>query len=353
MLLDGAPNFQEHILFGGAAVTCPSSHFRQLAGGLIVALSCVALAFASKATPRTIRVVVAANGTGDFRTVQQAIDHAPDERNGRLIIAIRPGVYRGRVRIPETRPRVTMLGLGKNPQDTVITYNMSAAAAGGTFFSSTVDVQSEGFEASNLTIENSYGPGSQAVALSIQSDRAILRRCRLIGWQDTLYAESGRQYYDRCFIKGAVDFIFGDARAVFDRCVIESAGRGYVTAEGRTSPQGSGGYVFYHSRLVGAAGVDHVFLGRPWRPYARVVYVDCWMGSQILPVGWDNWRNPANEKTAWFAEYHSTGPGAHPSERVPWARKLTAAEAARFAPRNFLSGTDGWNPASAEKSIAR
>lgn len=334
-------------------MTSPAIRFRRLAGGLAIGLGYVATLFALQASPRTVRVVVAANGTGNFRTIQQAIDHAPDEKNGRLIIAIRPGVYRERVRIPETRRRVTLLGMGKNPQDTVITYNMSAAAAGGTFFSSTVDVQGEGFEASNLTIENSYGPGSQAVALSLQSDRAVLRRCRLIGWQDTLYAESGRQYYDRCFIQGAVDFIFGDARAVFNRCVVESAGRGYVTAESRTNPQGAGGYVLYHSRLIGAAGVDHVYLGRPWRAYARVIYVDCWIGSQIVPAGWDNWHNAANEKTAWFAEYHSAGPGASTSDRVAWAHKLTGAEAAKFAPRIFLAGTDGWNPVLEEKSMAR
>ncbi len=307
---------------------------------------------ASRPVRHTIRVVVAANGSGDFRTVQEAIDHAPAEGRGRLIIAIQPGVYRERVKIPESRPRVTLEGLGKNPSDTAITYAMSAKAAGGTFFSSTVDVEGAGFEASNLTIENSYGPGSQAVALAVQSDRAVLRNCRLIGWQDTLYAESGRQYYDRCFIRGAVDFIFGDAMAVFDHCAIESAGRGYVTAEGRAAANGPGGYVFYHSRLTAATGVNHVYLGRPWREYARVIYLDCWMGGQILPVGWENWHGTDYDKTAWFAEYHSMGPGAHPGGRVPWAKKLTKAEAARFLPRAFLAGNDGWNPLAVRTGLA-
>lgn len=321
-----------------------------LAGGLTGVATRVA---ALRATTPGVRVVVAADGSGDYRTIQQAVDHAPAEGGSRLVIAIRPGVYRERVRIPEERTRVALVGLGRNPQDVMIAYNMSAAAAGGTFFSSTVDAQGADFEASNLTIENSYGPGSQAVALAVQSDRAVLRRCRLIGWQDTLYAESGRQYYDRCFIAGAVDFIFGDARAVFDHCTIESAGRGYVTAEGRAAPNGPGGYVFYRSRLTAAPGVDRVYLGRPWRPYARVIFFDCWMGGQILREGWDNWHGTDYDKTAWFAEYGSRGPGADPAQRVTWARKLTSAETARFLPQAFLAGKDGWNPAARAGSRPR
>ncbi|MHB8525271.1 MAG: pectinesterase family protein [Candidatus Acidiferrales bacterium] len=287
---------------------------------------------------------MAPDGSGDFRTIQQAIDHAPPEGTGRLIISIRPGTYRERLTIPQDRPRVTLVGLGKDPRATVITYSMSAAAAGGTFFSSTVEVEGSNFEASNLTFENSYGPGSQAVALSIHSDRVILKRCRLIGWQDTLYAASGRQYYDHCYIEGAVDFIFGNARAVFHHCEIHTAGTGYIAAESRTIANGRGGFVFDHCRITAGGPGTKSYLGRPWRPYARIAYIDCWMGSQIRPSGWDNWRNPANEKTAWFAEYHSTGPGGNPSKRVPWARQLTAAQAAAFQPQTFLSGKDGWNP---------
>lgn len=302
------------------------------------------LAAAPNTQPRTIRVVVAADGSGDFKTVQQAVDHAPPEGAGRLIIAIRPGIYRERVSIPKDRPRVTLLGLSKDPASTVITYGMSAAAAGGTFFSSTVSVEGTAFRASNVTFENSYGIGSQAVALSIHSDRAVFRNCRFTGWQDTLYAASGRQYYQHCFIQGAVDFIFGNATAVFDHCEIESAGQGYVTAQSRTTPDGSTGYVFYHCKLTGRHTGHGVYLGRPWRPYARVVYVDCWMGRQIRPTGWNNWRSAANEKTAWFAEFGSTGPGAKPAERARWAHSLTSRQAKSFQPSTFLRGSDGWNP---------
>jgi pectinesterase len=311
----------------------------------------IALGFSAQTTSRTsavkpapvvIRVVVAADGSGDFKTIQMAVDHAPPSDSQRLIIEIHPGVYRERVSIPQDRPRVTLLG--KDASSTVITYNMSAASAGGTFFSSTVNVQGAEFEAENITFENSYGVGSQAVALSIHSDRAVFHNCRFTAWQDTLYAALGRQYYRDCFIEGHVDFVFGNAAAVFDHCEIHSRGAGYITAESRTTPGGPGGYVFYQCRLTGENTGKGVYLGRPWRPYSRVVYLECWMGEHIRPEGWDNWGKVENEKTAWYAEYGSTGPGARSGDRVPWARQLSAAQVDAFLPRVFLRGNDDWDP---------
>jgi pectinesterase len=272
------------------------------------------------------------------------VDHAPLEGDGRLEIAIRPGVYHERVKIPQDRPRVSLIGLGDNPSAVVISYSMSAAAAGGTFFSAVVEVQSEGFEASNLTIENTFGPGSQAVALEVYSDRAIVHDVRLLGWQDTLYAAAGRQYYSKCYIEGAVDFIFGNAQAVFDHSEIRSAGDGYIAAVSRTTPESPTGFVFNECKLTQGKVDKGVYLGRPWRPYARVVYLNCWMDKHILPQGWNNWSDAANEKTAWFGEYHSTGPGANPGQRVAWAHELSAREAAAFQTEKFLAGADGWNP---------
>jgi len=291
-----------------------------------------------------VRVVVAADGTGDFPTIQRAVDHAPPSGTGRLILEIRPGTYRERVSVPQDRPRVTFLG--KDASSTVISGSMSAATAGGTFFSSTVNVQGAEFEAENITFENSYGVGSQAVALHIYSDRAVFRRCRFSGWQDTLYAALGRQYYVDCFIEGHVDFIFGNASAVFDRCEIHSRGDGYIAAESRTTADGSGGFVFYQCKLTGENTVHNVYLGRPWRPYSRVVYIDCWMGGHIRPEGWNNWDDVENEKTSWFAEFGSSGPGAHPGERAAWAWPLSAAGVAAFRPEKFLRGNDHWNPAN-------
>jgi pectinesterase len=300
-----------------------------------------------------VRVVVSADGTAEFPTIQRAVDHAPLEGNGRLEILIRPGVYHERVKIPQDRPRVSLIGLGDDPSAVTITYSMSALAAGGTFFSSVVEVQSEGFEAANLTIQNSFGPGSQAVALMVYSDRAIVHDVRLLGWQDTLYAAAGRQYYSKCYIEGAVDFIFGDAQAVFENSEIRSVGDGFIAAESRKTPDGPQGFVFNKCKLTqgpaqGAtpAKIEKgVFLGRPWRPYSRVVYLDCWMDTHIRPVGWDNWSDAANEKTAWFGEYHSTGPGANTTARAGWAHQLTEKEAAAFQTQKYLAEADKWNPA--------
>jgi len=299
------------------------------------------------AAPAPIRVVVAQDGSGDFPTIQRAVDHALDSApadRGRLIIEIRPGTYKERVIVPPDLPRVTFLG--KDAKTTVITAGMSAKEAGGTFLTATVTVYGAAFEAENITFENTFGPGSQAVAATVYSDRAVFRDCRFLGWQDTLYAASGRQYYVNSYIAGAVDFIFGNAAAVFDHCEIHSSGLGYVTAESRTLAEGKQGFAFYHCRLTGEPNLSGIYLGRPWRAYSRVVFVDCWLGSHIDPRGWNNWDKAENEKTAWYGEFGSEGPGANDGARVPWAKRLTAAEADQFRPEVFLRGTDGWNPAA-------
>jgi pectinesterase len=286
-----------------------------------------------------VHVVVSQDGKGDFKTIQMAIDHAPLYGEDRLVIEIRPGIYHERVMVPQDRPRVTFLG--QDAATTVITYSMSATAAGGTFFSSVVHIEANEFQAENITFENSYGVGSQAVAISVQSDKAEFRKCRFLGWQDTVYANRGRQYYKDCYIAGHVDFIFGNATAVFDRCEIHSLGAGYVTAQSRLTADGATGYVFYNCNLTGENTGKGVFLGRPWRPYSRVVFIDCAMGAHIRPEGWDNWRSAENEKTAFYGEYGSKGPGAEVTKRAPWAHALTAEQAKSYAPSAFLQG---WKP---------
>lgn len=294
---------------------------------------------------KTIEVVVAQDGSGDFKTVQYAIDHAPvPGPDQRLIVHIRPGVYRERVVVPRDRARVTLLG--EDAQTTVITYRMGGVDSGGTFLSATVRVTADDFQAENLTIENTFGVGSQAVALHLESDRAVVRHCRLLGWQDTLYATSGRQYYRDCYIEGHVDFLFGNAAAYFEQCEIHSLGRGYLTAHSRTQVDGATGFVFDHCRLTAKDPAQTVYLGRPWRPYARVLFLHCWMDRHIAPAGWDPWGSPMNEYTAVFGEFDSTGPGAQMQQRVPWARTVTAAEAAAFAADRFLAGADHWAPGS-------
>ena len=183
--------------------------------------------------------------------------------------------------------------------------------------------------------------------MHVEGDRAIVKNCRLLGNQDTLYAatENSRQYYTDCFIQGTTDFIFGEATAVFDHCIIKNLSNSYISAPSTTSRQ-QFGYVFLDCKLIADTGAQKVHLGRPWRPNAKVVYIRTEMGAQIVPAGWDNWKNPDNEKTAFFAEYKSTGPGANPSGRVAWSHQLTDAEAKDYTIKNILSGKDGWDPLS-------
>lgn len=301
----------------------------------------------ARAAVEPIHVVVAQDGSGDFPTIQNAVDHVMDRVltpfSGRVILDIRPGVYHERVRVPADRPRITFRG--QDAATTVIRFSVGAKDVGGTFFSAVVDINAPEFEADNITFENDYGVGTQAVAISVHSDRAVFRHCRFLGMQDTLYAASGRQYYADCYIAGSVDFIFGDAPAVFERSEIRSRANGYIAAVSRTMPASPSGFVFDHCRLTADPGVAGVALARPWRLYARVVYLNCWLGQQIRAAGWDNWNKPDAEKDSFFAEFGSEGPGANAAGRVPWARALTASEAARFRADVFLEGADGWKAA--------
>jgi pectinesterase len=317
-------------------------------GNFRVWLLAALIAAPLRAAVAPIHVVVAQDGSGDFPTVQNAVDHVMDRVlapfDGRVIIELRPGVYHERVRVPADRPRITLRG--SDAATTRISFSVGAKDVGGTFFSAAVDINAPEFEAENITFENTYGVGTQAVAVSVHSDRAVFRHCRFLGMQDTLYAASGRQYYEDCYIAGHVDFIFGNAQAVFERCEIRSKGPGYLAAVSRTMPGGPEGFVFDHCRLTADEGVSGVYLGRPWRLYARVVFLNCWMGSHIRPEGWNNWNKPEAEKDAYFAEYGSEGPGGAANGRVKWAHELTEAEAKRFRAGEFLQGADGWRPAA-------
>ena len=279
------------------------------------------------------QIVVAADGSGDFKTVQQAVDHVPDNNNQPVVIRIKRGVYQEQVRV--TKRYLTFRG--EDPANTVLTHRLSAQQAGNTRLAFSTLINADDFHAENLTFENSFGVGSQAVALFVDADRASFKNCRFLGWQDTLFVNGSRHYFKDCYIEGHVDFIFGTASAVFENCTIHSKGQGYVTAHYRTSNEEDTGFVFVRCRLTGSNTGSGVYLGRPWRPYARVVFIDCWLGDHIRAEGWDNWRDPAREKTAWFAEYKSKGPGANPSACVAWSRQLTDREAAEFSRERFFS----------------
>ena len=301
-----------------------------------------AMTFEPVGDDRSDRLVVAADGSGDCTSVQQAIERVPEYNTHRFIIKIKPGVYKEQIKISQTKPFITFQG--EDALRTRLTFNLSALTSGDTRLSYSAYIGGSDFRAENITFENSYGTGSQAVAVYVNTDRVVFRNCRFLGWQDTLFANAGRQYYQNCYIEGHVDFIFGSATAVFENCTIHSKGQGYITAQWRLSDAETNGFVLLNCRLTGQDTGKGVYLGRPWRPYGRVVFIDCWMDAHIKPEGWDNWRDPAREKTARFAEYRSRGPGANPSARVSWSKQFNAEDIRPFATKFFLQGADGWNP---------
>lgn len=295
--------------------------------------------------------------TAEFPTIQMAMDHHPfagigkDGKPGRVYIEIAPGVYHERVIVTQNHKNIVLVGMGKSPADVVITNSLNAKQAGGTFFTETVEINGDGFEADNLTFENTAGNTGQAVAAAVRADRAVFKHCRFLGRQDTLFADYGRQYYVDSYIEGGVDFIFGNAAAVFDHSEIHSNGPGYLTAQSRTSPDQATGYVILNSKVTSGiepgAGRETISLGRPWRPFSRVVYIDTELPANVIPQGWNLWGRGAEAPLAYYAEFHSTGPGANPATRAPWSHQLTAREAARYKPAVFLAGKDHWNPVAA------
>ncbi len=290
--------------------------------------------------------VVAKDGSGDFFTIQEAIDAVPDFRkNIRTTILVRKGTYKEKVVIPESKINVSLVG----EDGAVLTYDDYASKKNvfgeekGTSGSSTCYIYAPDFYAENITFENSAGPVGQAVACFVSADRAYFKNCRFLGFQDTLYTygKGTRQYYDHCYIEGTVDFIFGWSVAVFNGCTIHSLRDGYVTAPS-TDKGCKYGYVFYDCNLTAADGVSKVYLSRPWRPYAQAVYIRCNLGKHIVPEGWNNWGKKENEKTAFYAEYQSTGGGANPKARVPYSHQLKDLKG--YAIEDVLAGNDGWNP---------
>jgi pectinesterase len=308
-------------------------------------------------------IMVAPDGSGQFTKVQQAIDSIPADNKKRIVIYIKKGLYQEKISI--NKSFITLIG--EDAAATKLTYldyakmKNTAGSEIGTFATASVSIYGNDFIAANLTFENSAGPGAevgQALAVDASGDRLIFYNCIFLGYQDTLFTgKTGRQYYEKCYIRGDVDFIFGSATAVFAQCEIFSQTRnkfpnGYITAASTTQEQ-KYGYVFLNSKLTSDATPDSVYLGRPWKDYAAVSYINCEMGPHILPQGWLRWNNIIErDKTVRYYEYGSTGPGAKPDQRVNWSRQLTAAEAGEFTVKNILSGNDKWDPAKVlEKAV--
>lgn len=290
-------------------------------------------------------MVVAADGSGNYRTVQEAIDAAPNNRKTNFYIFIKKGVYKEVVTIPKNKDYIYLYG--EDAQSTVLTFDNYAkrlrpdGTEYGTGGSSSFFVNGNYFVAENLSIANTAGiDAGQAVAINIGGAKSSFRNCRFLGHQDTWYAGNGTvQYLKNCYIEGSVDFIFGGSTAFFDACDLVSTRGGYITAASTPATQAFG-YVFNTCNITALAGVNNgsVYLGRPWRPDAKVVYLQCTLGAHIHPAGWHNWGNTDNERTAYYAEFQSNGAGSSPSTRVAWSKQLTENQADNFSLNKVIGG---------------
>ncbi|MCC9168503.1 pectinesterase family protein [Pontibacter harenae] len=291
------------------------------------------------------KLMVAQDGSGDYSSVQAAVDAVPAFPLERIEIFIKDGVYEEKLIIPSWKTNISFIGESKD--NTIIRWNdYSGKGDINTFTSYTVLVQGNDFRAENITFENNAGRVGQAVALHVEADRCVFENCRIIGDQDTLYAgvDNSRQYYKNCHIEGTTDFIFGPATAVFENCTIHCKKNSYITAA--STPQGQAyGFVFLNCTVTASDEAPKVYLGRPWRPYAKTIFINTTLGNHIRPEGWHNWSKPDAEKTALYAEYKSKGPGANAKGRVAWSHQLKAKDVKKYKPNNILAGDDNWSPA--------
>ena len=298
-------------------------------------------------TTAPTEIIVAADGSGQYKTVQDAIMSVPyGSASCPVVIRIKPGVYKELIYVQHEKRFFHLVG--ESADKTILTFDLHANMIGpdgkpiGTFRTPSTVIDADDVTAENLTFENSAGPVGQALAIRVDGDRVVFRRCRFLGWQDTVFLNRGRHYFEDCYITGHVDFIFGAATAFFERCQIHCRKNGYITAASTYDRQ-QFGFVFSHCKITGDPEVK-TYLGRPWRDFSNVIYLHTEMSDVVRPVGWQNWDLPAREKTARYSEFNNTGPGANPNARVRWSRRLTNAQAKGITVMRVLGGTDGWNP---------
>ena len=309
--------------------------------GLLLLLSVVSAAWAQE---RQDTIVVSRDGTGNFRTLQEAIESARAFMDYTVTIYVKNGVYKEKVIVPSWVENIDIIG--EDRDKTIITYDDHANINKmGTFRTYTVKVEGSDITFKNLTIENNAAQLGQAVALHTEGDRLKFINCRILGNQDTIYtgAKFTRLYFKDCYIDGTTDFLFGPSTALFDNCMIHSKRNSYVTAAS-TPKEAKYGYIFKHCKLTAEPGVDKVYLGRPWRPYAYTLFIECELGKHIVPAGWHNWGKQSNEETARYMEYKNTGEGANVSERVAWSKQLTKKEAEAVTVDAIFGTQSNWNP---------
>lgn len=277
--------------------------------------------------------VVALDGSGNFTSIQKAIDACKAFPDHRISIFVKNGTYKEKLVVPSCNTQLSIVG--ESPEKTVITYDdyfdKINRGRNSTFYTYTMKIEANDFRLENITVENAAGTVGQAVALHVEGDRCVFFNCRIIGNQDSVYAAGYycRQYFLNCYVEGTTDFIFGEATSVFENCTIHCKSDSYITAA--STPEGKlFGFVFLNCKITAAPGVSKVYLGRPWRIYAKTAFLNCEMGGFICPEGWHNWSKPESEKKVVYAEYNNTGEGALNSNRVLWSVKLSKREASFY-----------------------
>ena len=310
---------------------------------LLIAFSLSVTAQAAKNYDNPDTIFVARDGTGEFRTIDEAIEVCRAFMDYHKVIFVKNGIYKEKLIIPQWLQNIEICG--ESAEKTIITYDDHANINKmGTFRTYTLKIEANAITLKNLTIENNSARLGQAVALHTEGDRLVFVNCRFIGHQDTIYTgmPATRLFFKDCYICGTTDFIFGPSTAWFENCTIESLINSYVTAASTPQEQAYG-YVFNNCRLIAAEGVNEVYLGRPWRDYGYTLFMNCDLGAHIRPEGWHHWEQH-REQTARYLEYNNRGPGANPQSRVPWSRQLSKKEAEKITPEIVFRQESAWLP---------
>jgi pectinesterase len=290
------------------------------------------------------KMVVSKDGTGDFTSIQAAINASKTYPWHDISIFVKNGVYAEKVEVYSWNTRIKLIGESK--ENTIITYgdhfNKINLGRNSTFHTYTLMVRGNDFSAQNLTIINSAGAVGQAVALHIEADRVSINNVAIKGHQDSLYlaGEGFRSYFKDCYIEGTTDFIFGEGTAMFEDCEVKSLSNSYITAASTPKNQAFG-FVFNRVKLTASAAVDKVYLGRPWRHHAKTVFINSDLGLHIAPEGWQNWGDVSKQETVFYAEFNNSGQGTNSIKRVAWAHQLSQVEAQNYTIKNVMRG---WQP---------
>jgi len=288
---------------------------------------------------------VAKDGSGDYKTVQEALNAVPLKNKKPFNIIIKNGIYKEKLFLDSTKSFVTLTGEDKF--NTILTYDDHTGKVSpkgdsiNTRTSWSFKILADDFSANNIAFQNDAGfSAGQAVAVESDGDRATFNNCRFVGNQDVLFVNNGRQYFQQCYIEGTTDFIFGSATVWFQQCHIHSKKNSHVT-EASTPKEKVFGYIFNDCILTGDSSLHNVSLGRPWQPYAAVTYINCFIGQHIKPEGWSNWNNTENYKTARYEEYKNYGPAADTAKRSDWCKQLTDEQAKAYTLKNVFGD---WYP---------